>query len=266
MSCIDHALAVINRSIPPQMRNHAFNTKEPWELNHYVSIDSKITALVINNIVIRDSDLRSAQTINLDMSKCKCMYIPNQGYVVTIPNELLNGRTITSPMSVSYSNNVNTIHGDPSSSSLIGKLVSDYGAAVRGPEAVGCTDLRLLSPNMVLVQDLSTSANFSTMICRVSNDANMANINPANWDIFAHLCVLATKMYIYNNCDFELDEGAIRNGVSMTAFRKRLDSYETAEVEYKTYYDDVWVATMNINDKTTSRRLYTLISNPSCAY
>ncbi len=76
---------------------------------------------------------------------------------------------------------------------------------------------------------------------------------------FRTLSLLRVKAWIYNAAVIDLDEGEIKAGFSIGAFRSIIDGYSNALEDYETYLREQWRGVEFMSDKSRMNRFVTAL-------
>ena len=261
MNPIMYALNRIKLAIPPEILMIAF-TEYSRYTNNTVSLDEHIMNLVIRPIVMMDANIVGGVETIVDLNQCAITYLNNMEFVVDVPKELTEGRSIIALKSlvsnVIYSKSTSYVNMSGSLSAAM-----NMGNNIGTENVVQTSKLELIADNMVLVADPTIHLMDGALRCTIENMSNMENINPRAYDMLGELCVLAVKAWIYNHTIVKLDKGYIYSGAELGVVQSVIESYSDAYQEYREFLNLRWakVAFINNSSNTMSRYIKSMISN-----
>lgn len=263
MSAINHALNTVRFTIPMEVLKECFLSHYNYYDQRPLSLDNQITDLVIRPRVMADINVVSAQTVLINLSDCSLRVIDPYTFVYYVPQEVLQGRTLTSVLSVStsslYGGQFTPFTGKTTADNfqtdcntndvtLGAKRIADSYSSVDSGTTAHTT---LISGNSFLVRHDGSSRNFMIARITVSHDENLGNIKPRSWPVFADLSVLAVKSFVYNRFVIALDSGYYQAGVEISSFRNYLDTISESEMLYQEKLHEVWAKTAFMNDQVS---------------
>lgn len=276
-SAVNHALSFIRRKIPKEILDIVFSPRLSENNRRYrfnaSSIDAQIREKVIEGIVLQDTNNFGIKEVLIPIGDLPREPVSNfglqdsLGFVVRIPRERLNGRSITSPLSVTISP-YGTQGAIPTGSvpgtwgnAVTACGVNAYTTVARdimqgnAPLPLNQTaHVHLIGENTIYVEDAMPMSNLS-LRCLVNSDPELTWLNPAYFLLFGQLCVWACKGYIYNEYSIALDEGQIKFGVNINQFKNLVDGYSDAFDNYEQMIEEKWRKVMVMNDKQRSLRI-----------
>lgn len=261
MDPINKALEEVENQIPPQVLRYAFIGADSAYRRIPVNLQSLIRDKVIGHRVIKDCNINGGVRDYIKLTGLPFRQT-NEGYrIYHIPKALTQGRTIINPLSVGNSHYITTISdfGSLGLSDSIGGLAS-LNSQILDANIMAApfhtTDVRCVGENLVLVEDIWHSLGPDAYLLAVfSNDEFMSNLPARSWSVFEDLVVLATKAWIYNNCNIAIDSGVIEMGMEIGRFREVVDSYSDANQLYREMMDDKWQKASIFADKTAKKRM-----------
>jgi hypothetical protein len=71
------------------------------------------------------------------------------------------------------------------------------------------------------------------VVCRVAYDESMNHLNGSSIDAFAEMCVIATKMFIYNQLIIEIDRGYVEFGMDIVSVRQIIEPWSDLNDLYR---------------------------------
>lgn len=281
-SPINYALSRIRREIPDEVLRQVFTPT----LNHLdtryrfsaSTIDAQIKQKVIDEIVRIDTDTFGTQEVLIPIGDLPRETMTGmttgsgEGWVVRIPRDRLNGRSITSPLSITLSpyghtgmsafgmsvGHFGTSQVNTCGTSSITNLIAQSIDATAPMSLNQTAHVHLIGENTIYCEDYLPQQNLS-LRALVSSDPEFTFLRQPSWFDFGSLCVYACQGYIYNNYRIRLDEGQIIGGVSISEFKNVVDGFSDAYENYKSMIKEEWRAIVAINDKSRTTRLVRML-------
>ena len=261
MNPIDYILNRIKFAIPPEVLNIAFIEYSRYT-NNMISLDEHIMNLVIRPIVMRDANIVGGIETVIAINNCGITYLPNREFIIDIPKELTEGRSILNVKSlvsnVIYSQA--TSYNDMSSAlSSSMNMMNNMGSE----NVVQTSKLEIIADNTVLVADPTIHLMDGMLRCDIENMNNLENINPRSYDHLSEMCILAVKAWIYNHLVIKLDKGYIYSGTELGVVTDIINGYSDAFENYLEFLRMKWakMAFMNNSSNTMNRYIKSMISN-----
>ena len=254
IQAMNKILFEIRNNIPLEVLNITFTTDRTGQiLPTPVSLDEQITSSVIRPKVLMDCNIVSGTEMTIPLSQTEEVSNLERGYVVKVPKELTNYRSIVSVLS---------IVSEPFTSSLVltGNNAPSYneigGNYEPGPIEYN-TSLELVGDNIIFID--TYLANVFQLYIRVTieNNNNFSNINPKSHLHLANLNVLAVKAYIYNKLNIPLESAYMHFGYQLGVIREIVDSYSDAQEQYDEYLKEVWTKVAFMSDNAQMRQFVT---------
>lgn len=269
MDAIRKAIADVRARIPKALLEKAFiNRFQGWNSPIDNNIDAQIENLVIRQRVLPDCDLLGGTQVVIPLRGLETSYPDSFTTVVRIPKTLTQGRSIISVVTVgfispsslgamAYANGASgtAVSTYPSRSTAIGNAM---GALVNAFDRIPITNtagVELIAENVIAVRDNLAVIGDSYLMCVLSNQENMGNINPRSIPAFSELVLLAAKAYIYNTLIIEVDTAELQGGMQLGVFKNILDTYSDADQAYVDYRDHKWKKIALMNDKVRWRNM-----------
>ncbi len=272
MGILQKAVAELKYRIPHDILNAAFRdySEEGWR-GAPVSLEELILSKVIRPRVIFDTNIVGGETIMVPLDGLMPKYADMYTRVVEIPLDRINGRNIMSVLSAHYLphgysfNNMNSPmaiagYGSVNDVTSTANKVSNSFANI---PPLSSAMVQLTGPNVVLIRDRTYITNVYSVRCVVDNEENLENINPRSWHVFAKLCELATKSYIYNTLVIKMDTTYLQGGQSLSVFKDIVDEYRECESLYPVELQEKWQKVNFMNDTESFTRHIRLSINPA---
>jgi len=266
MNVISKILDEIKFTIPIEILNIVFSSDKLYG-NNNSSIDNNILTTVLRPRLFIDLDIASHETIMINFLDCEILHSDLISTVIKVPNRLLNGRKIISPMAlmVGYMDQ-STNEGNYGYNSSTGNSILDQSLivmdSINNNVTNELTEMELIADNTILVRRGMLVNVPMTLTLVISNDANLSNINVKVYKKLATMAVLCVKSYIRNNLIVKLNKGALYGGHDLDVINRIVDQYESSEEEYQTYYNEVWkkVSFMQ-NEKNMHDHITAMVGN-----
>jgi len=252
MNAVQNAIKDIKFGIPMEVLVIAFSEQDRT-LNNMINLDDRLLSAVIRPRVLVDCNIVGGIETKINLEQCKITSLSNREYVVEIPKDLTNNRSIITVLSLVS----NVIYGRVGSYGDTPDLLS-AGLNVMnnlGTETVVQTSrLEMLSDSVLLISDPSIYIINGILRCIIENSPNMENIHPRSYNSFSKLVTLAVKSYIYNTLVVKLDKGYVYGGHELGIVKDIIDNYSTSEEDYQEYLTTVWKEVAFINDTEKMNR------------
>lgn len=239
MDIITYALNRVKRSIPPKVLKLAF-TGEATYFQIQTSMDKQIEDLVIKQHVLVDCNLINGMSTQVSLGKCKRdTYVDldeTESTIITIPPNLISNKKVIAINSITqgYSNQLES-YDRGNIIDVVGRMLPNTAT-----EPILITNVRLLSNNVLLVNEPIDIFLDGLIDVELENDANMGNMPKQTHIAFSKLVVLAVKAYIYNELSIDIEEGSLYFGHEVSGYSNAVSKYEGSQEEYDTYLDEEW--------------------------
>lgn len=278
MGPIQKAIDQVRYSIPADILNAVFKPRDQhWNRVVPLSADQMIRDIIIEGRVKQDCDVYGGQQLELPLYNLVPEVVDLYNLVFRIPKEMVQGRTITSVLSMMYGWPGSYASGSQAYNSSAVGFNGAYPGAANGyspllgeasevllaqqPIPVMSTARgQIIGENVICVSDTSPASNQLTMRVMVSNDPELTNIKPPSWIHFGNLVLLAVKSYIYNQMVIQLGQGQLQGGMELGVFGRIIESYADAETSYQEYLQTRWRKVAAYNDTLIKRRALNLAS------
>lgn len=257
MTPIQYALNDLRHKIPESILRFVFSPRpvarpqSMWQSNPELqSIDQGIRDKVIEGRVNIDCNLKGSMQIAIDLSTVSFDQPDMSTKVFRIPYERTDGRKIVSVQSLNYLDYHNIPTYQQNEGSALFSAAMDLYRAAKNMPIVSTANCQLIGDNTVIVKDdIQHISNRMALLCLVENDADMANLNAGAFKAYARLVELATKAYVYNNLNLQMEQGAIVGGMTLGRIREVVDSYADANELYEEYFRETWGKVSFTNDR-----------------
>lgn len=240
-SKIDYLLNYIRRAIPPQILEYAFNA--PTQFNTIrPSIDYALRSTIIDGWVLKDCNMEAGIECFVDLTFSQMVDYPG-GTIVKIPPSQTGGKNITSVFSVSF--NMGSYYLPNMGNAIVN--------AVDGPSQLSAARIQLVGPNTIYFEGgLISSMRF--LKCTLENDAEFANFHDRSMKVIAHLCLLATKAYIYNEFIIKVETMPYIQGIPTGKLGDIINEWADSFEMYTEYRNEKLKKVAFLNDRTSHSR------------
>ena len=272
MGILQKAVDEIKYRIPYDILNAAFRdySEAGWR-GAPVSLEELIMSKVIRPRVIFDTNIVGGETIMVPLDGLMPKYADHYTRVVEIPLERVNGRSIMSVLSAHYLphgysfNNMNSPMAIAGYGSVndVTSTANKINTSFANVPPLSSAMVQLTGPNVVLIRDRTYITNVYSVRCVVANEENLENINPRSWHVFAKLCELATKSYVYNKLVIQMDSTYLQGGQSLGVLSDLVQSYSEMEELYQVELREKWQKVNFMNDTESYTRHVRLSINPA---
>lgn len=216
MNAVQYILDRVFTSVPRELLERAFVSHPLYGYRDGFSTEELVRRAVIVDRVLPDLNVAGGQQITVPIGQLSPT-VTEAGYMYRIPLQSTQGRHITSVLSIESTGFADGMVGSGLSSAADAVL-----SAAAGPVATGSAQVYLVGPNTVMVTESIPTAG-TYLRCVLENDPQLANINQRYWSRLSELCILATKMIIYNKLSIALGESGSNGGSTNTYMRAALD-------------------------------------------
>lgn len=269
MNPITKAVDEIKFSIPFEVLREAFKETSTWRQTP-LSMDEQILTKVIRPRVIVDTNLIGGEPVQISLEGIAPVHFDNYTSIYEIPPDRVNNRTIVSVLSIGYMpytmmySNGGLGYGAVSPQTMndtlmAGQKVMDSFSSV---PPVSNARAELIAHNTIAVKDQYRITPGYLLRCILANDENMNNLTPRSYLVFANLCVLAVKAYIYNTLNLRLGTAYLQGGQSLDEFKQVVESYSDANEMYSEALKNTWQAVNFMNSSENHSRFIRLMVSP----
>lgn len=268
MNVLAYSSKRVRHSIPAEVLRLAFAPRRynPARREHNrdnqngISVDSVIMNQVIVGRVAIEVNLCSGTEARIPLKGIGCERAGPNMFIYRIPDELTGGRLITQTYNISYGNGMYAPTRSPAMNNSSNQL--DAMAAVMSSYApIADTNtpyVKIIGHNTILVEDSKGRYNDGWLTCQLTHEPNFGNVQPAYYNKFGEMCVLAVKAEVYNQLVIDLDEGQLKAGMSLGRIREIVDSYADAEQMFQDFLRDKWKVSSIMNDRDKYNKILRL--------
>jgi len=257
MSVINKALREIAATIPEQILEETFNPPSRYDgyrapINYEVGLREK----VFYGRLIEDLNLTGGHEVTIPLVSLQPQYADEFRVIYEIPDRLTNNRDIIQPLNVTFGEG--TIMGTTNMGMRGHSPMLDAASGILSSHLpiplVSTAYVRLVGRNVICVEDNMALPRNIFLRAIVAYDAEFSSLNPRSWHRFTKGAKLATKAYIYNHLEILIDEGEIRGGFSIGAFKNIVERYADAEEMYQEFLQKEWKVTSVLGDYEQKKR------------
>lgn len=247
MSAIQYATSYVMRAIPRMILKIGLLPKNTYAFLP-VSEEQALYDQVIFPIVLADINHVTGQNQLIPLTNAATTRLGATTLLFHIPNTTLGDRKLNAVYEVGFIPNFNGVFGQldnaiynnscgaTETNIQLQKLYNTQTPSYI-PVSAHC---KLINSETIFAEfyGMATSPN----VARVSlmHDHNLSNIQPKSHRVFAELCLLATKQYIYNNTILTLDGGFIEHGMEYPTVKAIIEEYRDASEMYNELLNGRW--------------------------
>lgn len=262
MSVIDKAIEKIKLNIPRKILERAFKDDwDRWNFNSYYGsyqapIEERIKSQVILKIVMDDLSDAGGKQINVPLDQAYMMQAEESGAVYRIPKSQTHNRSIVETKRIlipnsSYLSKVGT-------ASACRGTAMDVALNQALGETIGLlpddtTHVELIGENVIYVRWVNRLPGNMYLECKVAYSDEFHELRPAYYQDFYLFCIAAAKMYIYNTCYVEDDEGRLQGGQEFGRMQATIESYADASQNYNDLLNQVMRKVLIFSDDSMRR-------------
>ena len=214
--------------------------KEILELG-FGSIDTEynIQQLIIRDILIRDMNLLSYNTLRVDIEDLILLENNVKYSIYQIPPNIINRSRVidvvglVEKVSPLLNEGEMNYRIDVDYSLHLASQVYDSRMSVTGIHTN--IQLKMVGDNVVSVVNKIGEHLLPTeteITFKITNEDDLSNIPIKHFSILTKLALLAVKSYLYRTLTIEIDTGVLYGGSSLDSIRNIIDKYETAHTDY----------------------------------
>ena len=261
MGILNYSVKKILRDIPKEVLFEAFKVDADPATFNLTTLDFKIIQEIIRDTVIVDADIVGGTDIMIPLGGLTPERHTPYTTIYKIPDDFLADRNL---VSVGRLLIIPTMEGNlgvaPGHITALGNssygmyqnplmsVANRIGNSAQPNITLNNASLTNLGNNCVAINMHYTMLANVGMECTVSNDENLNNIQPRNWEAFSKLCILAAKAYVYVKLITPLNMGKLEGGEEIGIIKSIVESYESANEDYRVYLNEVWRKIAHMND------------------
>lgn len=270
MDAVSYCVSKVRQHIPRQLLDEAFKPQryDPIRsVRRYdnvlsQSIDDLIRTKIVEGMVGLDLDQFGGTEDLLPIHMAERIPYDPWNVIFRFNKSDLGGRNIIKVHEISYGYNLGFGVGgygeQTRTKDMLTSVARDVSRATVGVESTGSAYIELIGPNTILVNDINIISGYSTIRCTLGYSKIFNEIKPIYRKDLADLVVVAAKAYIYNTLVIDVDEGVIRSGKTIGAFKQILDKYEDAMQIYDEMLETSIRKMVILNDTEQYRRVMKL--------
>lgn len=262
---LDHAVNRIKLQIPKEILEKTFIQPTRNRFKTYtspISLDSLIRQKVIREIVMVDCNLLGGSEVDVAVKSTWCQIIDSNNFVVRVPKTATQNRTITEVVNATYLPQsgymmpYGTIQAVSDATLATNKLINN----LRNPMITGTAKTEIIDENVILVIGSGTIPTNLFLRCMLEYDENMSTIRRSAYKVFAQLCTLACKSYIWANRIVMMDRAEINGGYDLGRLSTIIEGYEDAADQYLEFLDEKWKKVAIMSDPSRDDKRIALIT------
>ena len=275
MSALLYAVNEIRSQIPNEILHSGLLIDEPEITANLTSLDDKLITKVLRKRVMMDANIVGGMELVVPLNNITPLHYEDFYTVYRVDKSLTMNREMVSalglssmPVNVGFGSGIGYGAHNQSSTAYgnqfnpVMSVANRIGDAAAPSGVMHNAHLELVGPNTVLINMHYRMLSQLGIRCIVENESNLNNIQPRSWKDFSFLCVLATKAYLYNKLIIPINSGYLAGGQDLGVFKSILESYESAEEDYRTYLKEVWASVAYMNDTSRYSRLLGSMISP----
>lgn len=257
MNALIYTINEINHQIPRELLVAGMMIDEQEATANLTSLDDKLLRKVLKKRVLIDANIVGGVETVIPLNNIQPSFSEHFYTVYNIPPELTHNREIISALNMAFMPSSGFygqgtqfygpvgMGGMPSYSGHNGfnplmNVADRIGNAAAPNGVLSNAHIEIVAYNTLLIYaHYRTIANFGVRVI-LENDSNLNNLPTRSYKQFSFLGVLATKAYLYNKLIIAINNGYLSGGQELGMFKSILDSYDSAEEEYRTYLREVW--------------------------
>lgn len=264
MNAIAYAINEIMHTIPYEVLHAGMCLREDQNLYGLSSLEEKIVNKVLRQRVLLSCNVIGGIEHIIPVGNIMPTFSERMYTVYQIPSEMTMDKDIISVLSLSYLPTAgfmgvsggfgapNMYYNPSSPLSSMNSGVTNVGSRIAGSHAtsgiLSNAHTELVARNTIAVYAHYQALSNYGIRCVLENDSNLNNIQPRSYEHFSTLCVLATKAYLYLHLTMAINSGYLSGGQELGAFKNIVESYSSAEEDYKTFLREVWGGVAFHND------------------
>ncbi len=244
MICGRGAIDIPESILKIAFRDEWLDSKAP------VTLESRILQWVIKERVIRDMNLVQGEEVQVPLDDLSPYITDDYVVVYTIPPERTNYREILSVSHVSYipyGSNIGWRGNEGLSRPTWGgndlmTAANQVFDSVSSMPYIQTAKVDIVGQNTIRITDRNRRQQSYMLTCYVANDGYLNNITPHAYPLFAEVCLLAVKAWIYRRMVTEIGEFFLQRGKEMGIVKDIIMDWKDAAAEYKLKIDTEWRA------------------------
>jgi hypothetical protein len=258
MNLLHNALQNIRFNIPEAILTEAFLGPKYRQRGLTYSLDTMIRSEVYEKKVRVDMNMVSGMEVLIPLRGIPYNIVDNVNVVMRIPNDLTQGRAITTALSISLADNYAPAIAIGASSAV---PISPYLQAVDQVvnsvlpiPLVASAHVRLIDENTIMINEAPTTISMCYLRAIVEHDAELTSIQPSSYPVLSELLLLATKAIVYNELAIKMGKGYLTGGMELGVFKDIVDEYRECAALYNELLINKWIKTSMLNDSTAKYR------------
>lgn len=264
LNAVDYAVRKIHMAIPKEILEKTFINVVPRfkSLRNAYNLDTLIKEHVIRKIVLVDCNLIGANQVDVVLQRSWCEPVSNGDMVVRIPKGFTQNRTIIEVLSCNFIGTPGMMMSSvgPYSPSVQVSNMNKLLNSTMNPTISSTVKCEVVGENVIYINGMMSFPANSFLTVMVEHDDNLSNMRKQAYPVFAELCILACKAYIWSNRIIEMDKSEIEGGYQLNRFSSIVENYEDAFEQYTEFFNEKWRKTAWMADPARQRKHIELIT------
>lgn len=264
LTAADYAVTKIKLAIPKEILEKTFieQTSRFKAVRNAVNLDTLIKRKVIREIVQTDCNLIGANEMDIAVMSNWCQIIDSNNFLVRVPKSHTQNRTITEVMQATYLPQSGYImpYGSMQSVSDVTTMTNKLLNNVRDPIVSGTVDCEVVGENVISVLGGSISPSNMFLTVMLEHDEQMSKLRKQAYPVFAELCILACKSYIWSNRIIDMDKAEVHGGYQLNRFTSIIEGYEDAYEQYVEFFNEKWKKVSFMSDPVRNKKYLKMIT------
>jgi len=226
--------------------------------NDLVSVDELIKNNIIYDILMTDLNLVGGRAIEITLDASMIVVAETNKLILRIPAELRNNSKISS-VQVLRSTLVGLMNNQPGiniSQQTQGGIYSELLKVDKKFAIAAHTSLSVLGNEYIVIEQPNIQPqdiNNTIVSLEVNYSQEFDELDGDYYPEMGKIALLAAKMYAYNELSLEVEKAFIHNPHTSEALMNRINTYDTAQVEYDDSFDLLGkISALNDDRKQTS--------------
>lgn len=246
MNAMQYGLMFLRRNIPEEVLDLAYRDSNP-RYNSITSLDDRILTKLIRPKIMVDINVVGGIPITIDTSKCKIETLTYNEYIVVVPKSITNNQSITAVHEYINAGMGAAVTGVCASSGQLMNIANNMYNNLAIQNVIQSARLELIGENRILITDPNALPMYGWIRATVTHNANLEDIQPANYPVVGRLFTLGAKTDIYTNLRVKLDKAAIYGGHELSVITDIIEGYADANDMYEEFLTTVWRKNAYIN-------------------
>lgn len=269
LTAADYAVSKIRLAIPKEILEKTFieQVSRFKTVRSAVSLDTLIKRKVVRDIVLTDCNVIGANEMDIAIKSSWCQVIDSNNYIVRIPKAHTQNRTITEVINATYLPQTGFLmpYGGMQAISEVTNATNKLLNNVRDPLIVSTPDCEVVGENVISVIGGGTIPSNMFLTVMLEHDEEMSKLRRQAYPVFAELCILACKSYIWTNRVIEMDKAEVHGGYQLNRFTSIIEGYEDAYEQYTEFFNERWKRVGFMADPARNKKYLKMITRVGLA-